>query len=194
MPWSCGLLLLAGHDALVDLALEAGRERDDPLAVPAQQLLVDPRLVVEAFEVGLRGQLDEVAVAGLAGGEQHQVVAAPLAGGAVEAVALGDVRFDAEDRFDPRLARQVVELDGAEHVAMVGQRHSRHARRGRGADDLVEAVGAVQQAVLAVKVEVDEVCHRASEAMLPEPGARSGDVALVGGAHGAPPSRLSANR
>ena len=55
-----GLGLAIAEDALVDLALEAGRESDQPFAELAQRLVVDARLVVEALEVGARGQLDEV--------------------------------------------------------------------------------------------------------------------------------------
>ena len=48
-----GLALAVLDDVLVDLSLQAGGEADQPFAVFAQQRLVDPRLVVEPFEVGV---------------------------------------------------------------------------------------------------------------------------------------------
>ena len=154
-----GLALAMGHDVLVDLPLEAGGEADEPFAVPAQQRLVDARLVVEAFEIRRRGELQEVPVARLVLREKHEMVAAPLAGRAVVQVSLGHVGFHADDRLDARGPGGVVQLDGAEHVSMVGERHRRHPGFLDGVDHIGEAVGPVEQAELAVQMEVDEVGH-----------------------------------
>jgi hypothetical protein len=43
---------------------------------------------------------------------------------------------------------------------MVGEGHGRHLRLDGGADDVVETVRAIEEAELAVEVEVDEVGHR----------------------------------
>ena len=70
-----------------------------------QQLLVDPRLVVEAFQRRGRGQLDQVLEARAVLGQQRQVVAGLLAVGGVlllEPAAGGDVGLVADDRVDAR--------------------------------------------------------------------------------------------
>ena len=47
----------------------------------------------------------------------------------------------------------------AQVSAVVGQRQRRHPGRLGGVQDVTDPIGAVEQAVLAVKVEVDEVRH-----------------------------------
>ena len=61
----------------------------------------------------------------------------------------------------PLLAAGVVEGDGPEHVAVVGDGHRLHAEAHALLDQLVDAAGAVEQAVLGVQVQVDEVAARA---------------------------------
>ena len=61
-------------------AAQAGGERDQAAAVLRQQVVVDARLVVEAFEKAGGNQLDQVAVAFGILAEQHQVVGVALAG------------------------------------------------------------------------------------------------------------------
>src|SRR5207247_1485656 len=57
------LLRLALAEKARDFRVEAPREDDEPVGVLGEELPVHPGLVVEAFEVGLRDQLDEVLVA-----------------------------------------------------------------------------------------------------------------------------------
>ena len=57
-----------------DLAAQAGRQADEPFSVRSQQFLVDPGLVVEAFEVGGGHELDEVLVPLPVAGEENEVI------------------------------------------------------------------------------------------------------------------------
>ena len=93
--------------------------------------------------------------------QQYQVVVAAPGRVSVEAATLGYVGFDPQDRLDADLASALVELDGTEHVAMIGQGDGRHAKGLRPFEDVLEAVGAVEQAELAVEVEMGEVGHGA---------------------------------
>jgi len=68
----------------------------------------------------------------------------------------GEVGLDADDRLDPRGLGLGVELVGAEHVAVVGHRHRRHAQVGGPLGEVAEAGGAVEHGVLGVDVQVDE--------------------------------------
>jgi hypothetical protein len=88
------------------------------------------------------------------------MVAAPPPGSAVQAAPLRNVGLDADDRLDALVLRPGVELDRAEHVPMVREGHGGHAHGGDGVEDVVETVGAVEEAVLAVEMEMDEVGHR----------------------------------
>jgi hypothetical protein len=87
----------------------AGREGDQSFRMPAQQFPVDARLVVEAFGMSERGQLEQVVIAGLVFRQQHEMVVAMalalgmcLGGIAVEARTAGDhIHLVADDGFMP---------------------------------------------------------------------------------------------
>ena len=142
--------------APAEARLQAAGEGDHPLGVRGEQLHVDVRLAArEALEEAGRGELDEVGEAGVALGQQGQVVAL-VADLLLDRVAVVDeVGLEADDRLDPVLAAGLVEVDGAVHHAVVGE-----AERGlselRGAGrHRVDLAGAVEQRVLAVGVEMD---------------------------------------
>ena len=64
------------HEPLAEARGQAAGQRDDALAVLRQQLHVDVRLAaVQPLEEAGRGELDEVAVAGVVLGQQREVVA-----------------------------------------------------------------------------------------------------------------------
>ena len=123
-----------------------------------EQRLVDARLVVEALGVAGRDELDEVVEALVGLGEQHEVVGG-LARRArsIRAIAGRDVDLAAEDRLDAALPRFVVERDGREHVAVLGDRHRRHLQLGGPVEQLADPARAVEQRELGVQVEVDEL-------------------------------------
>ena len=155
------LLLLLGADAGGDFPLEAAAQADQPLRVLREQLLVDARLVVEALGVARRHQLDQVVIALVGLGEEHEVVRRLARRAALGApIARRDVDLAAEDRVDPALARLVVEDDRREHVAVLGDRHRRHLQLDRLVEQFFDPAGAVEQRVLGVQMQVDEVGHR----------------------------------
>jgi hypothetical protein len=128
--------------------------------VRPQQLEVDPRLVVEALEVSLRNQADQVAIARLVLREQDQVVDAVDAARLrvpVEAGALRDVDLAADDRLDSGLLRLFVELHRAEQVAVVRARHRGHPGGLDVGHQLLDRNGAVEDRVLRVQVQMGEV-------------------------------------
>ena len=167
------VLFGAGFDALAQVVGDGGAEvavdGDQALAPAFERALVHPRLVVEALEVAVGGQLDQVAPALLVAGQQDQVESAVgdavrLLVAAVRGLRLDvgrHVRLDAEDRLDVLLPAGLVEGDGAEQVAVVGQRYRVHAEPGDAVDQGAHPVAAVEQRVLRVEVEVDEVGRHA---------------------------------
>ena len=144
------------QDELRDFAGEAGGEGDQALVVLLQQLFIHPRLVVEAFQVGFGGQLDQVLVAGLVLGQQDQVVVVFIAGVAAEVAARGDIDLAADDGLDAGLSGCLVELDDAVHHAVVGDGQAVHAQLFGPCHQLRDAAHAVEQAVFGVDMEVGE--------------------------------------
>jgi len=67
------------------------------------------------------------------------------------------VRFAADNRLDPGPLRLDVELDGTEHVAVIGDCQRRHLVLVGQLDYGVEPTGAVKQRILAVRVQMDEI-------------------------------------
>ena len=153
----CALL---ARQTFGDLALETAAQPDEALRVLREEVLVDARLVVEAFRVARRHELDEVVVTLGVFREQDEVVrrfarAAVLA----QAAARRHVHLAAQDRVDAALPRMVVEDHRREHVPVFRDRHRRHLQRHRLVQHLVDAARAVQQRELGVQVKMDELSH-----------------------------------
>ena len=160
-----GRLGAAAHDGLRHLAAEAGRKTDQPLGVLAQERLVDARVVIEALQVPHRVEVREVLPADLVLGQQDEVVRAPL--GLVEAIGR-DVGLAAEDRLHPVGLGLLIEIERAEQVAVVGDGHRLHPALEDLREEVVEADGAVEKAILRVQMQVREVGHmRRSSLALP---------------------------
>ena len=124
------LALLPGQEEPRDLGVEAPGQDQEAVRVLGQELLVDPRLVVEPLEVALRDELDQVPVARLVpdqGGDVVRALVLPVDRGALEPAARGDVELAAEDGLDAGGPRVLVEVDRAEQVAVVGERDGREA-------------------------------------------------------------------
>src|SRR5258708_34504544 len=75
---------------------------------------------------------------------------------AIGALARREVHLASDDRLDARGFRLLIELDRAEHVAMVGHRDRFHPRRLGVFDQRPDFVRAVEEAVLRVDVKMDE--------------------------------------
>ncbi len=176
-------LVLAQPQPGLHLPRGAAGGGDDPLAVLADQLAVHPRLHVVALEGGQRAEPEQVAQPGgvlrphghvgvaPAPGDilatlDGRVGALPAPGGpelllAREAAGGRHIGLDADDRlhrlFHVAIALgDVLELVGAEHVAVVGHRDGGHALAGDLREELGVLCGAVEHRVLGVGVEVDE--------------------------------------
>ena len=142
---------------------EAARGRDQPLAVLAQQVEVDARLVVEALEVALRDQLHQVAVAGVVHRDQQ------LVADRVEAARVALARLLVEARARRRCRSR--SRGSASRRPRAPSRRTRPRRtgcRGRSSrwlswpsassalEQRVVLDGAVEQRVLRVQVQVGE--------------------------------------
>src|SRR3989441_12722618 len=72
-------------------------------------------------------------------------------------MARGHVELAAQDRLDAGLLGGQVEVDGAEEVAVIGERQRRELELLRALDELLELRRAVEQAVLGMDGQVDEL-------------------------------------
>ena len=69
---AAGALVVVGEQVARHLALGAGREREQALAVLAQDLVIHARLVVEALEEGDRGEPHQVLEPALVAGQHGE--------------------------------------------------------------------------------------------------------------------------
>ena len=74
----------------------------------------------------------------------------------VAAVAGRHVDLAADHWFEPRLLGGQLEVDGPEHVAVVGHGHGVHTQLFGPLHEIRQAYGPVQQAVLRVSVQMDK--------------------------------------
>ena len=121
------------------------------------------RLAGLALEIGAARQLQQVAIAGLALRQQHQLVGRRLvadAAAAVEAAALllaGDAELAADDRLQAGVAGGERELEGAEEIAGVGHGDRRHGLRLAERDQLLQLDRALGERIGGVDAEMDEI-------------------------------------
>src|ERR1035437_5985194 len=118
------LVVVAREQALRHERREATGETDEAGGVFRKRLEVGARFVVEALEVGVRDELQEVLVAGEVLREQAEVkdgLALVGAALAFEAGGFDEVEFAAKDRLEVFLPGLGVELDRAVEIAMVSE-------------------------------------------------------------------------
>ena len=60
-------------------------------------------------------------------------------------VAVVKIGFHADDRLDPRLFHLLVKIDGAEHVAVIGNRHRIHPQLFEAPGQFAYLVGSVKK-------------------------------------------------
>ena len=155
-----GLIEAPCQDVLRHFPLRASRSGDQPFRMDTQEIEVDAGPVIEPIEVCRAGQLHEVLVTGQISRQDHQVV--PTIRGTGNRLLVGhpawrDIGLAAEDGHHPGGTALRIEFDGAEHIAVIGERQSRHPELDRALDHLADARGAVQQRVLAVVMQMNEV-------------------------------------
>ncbi len=112
-------------------------------------------------------QLLKIPEAGGIFGEQNKVMVRPPLPPGLRLLArllspvpfCHDIRFHTDDRLHPGFLRLLVELNGAEHHAVVGQRDRRHIVLHRGMDQILNAARGVKQTVVRMIVKMDELSH-----------------------------------
>ena len=124
-----------------------------------QQLMVDPRLVINALQMGRGHQPDQIPVALQISGQQQKVIVRILASGRgflFEPVSRGHVNLTTHDRLHPRFRGCLIKLDGPVQVAVIRQGEGRLVELFGPVHQLRNPAGPVQQGVLRMAVEMDK--------------------------------------
>ena len=156
-------------EALTEAGGEAAGERDHAFGVARDLREVDGRLAaLQPLQEAGGGELDEVAVTGVVGGQQREVVALDPRAGGVGSIGGGrgvivhEIYLAADDRLDAVLSAGLVELHRAVHHAVIGETEGGLLElRGAGGERF-DLAGAVEQGVLGVHMQMGagEVGHR----------------------------------
>ena len=152
-----GILFSLGDAAvqqeLWQIARQARRQADQPLAVLAQQFIIDTRLIVKTARKGLAAQIHQVLVARIVLAQQNQV--AIFAVGVHLFIHIGaQVHFAPDHRMHARILAGGVKIHHAIEHAMVGDGAGVHAQLLNQRGQLFDAARAVQQAVLGMQMQM----------------------------------------
>lgn len=139
-----------------DLRGDRARQRDQTLAVVLQHFEVDARAVAQALEPRAAREFLQVVEALVVRRQQRQVEGRVVGAGRLLARLAGDVGRLPDDGFDLLAFAGLEELDGAEQVAVVGQRHRGLAVRGRRGDEIADLRRGREQAVVRAHMQVAE--------------------------------------
>ncbi len=148
------------------LPRHAGRGDHQSLVVQGQELAIYPRLGIKPLGVRERRQLDQVSVPDGVTREDHEVVVGlgersiRVAGDAVSAplpaVPGRDICLHADDRLEAGFLRLLLELPRRVQITMVGNGDGRLLELLGARDQVIDAVGAIEEGVLGVTMQVNE--------------------------------------
>ena len=125
-----------------------------------QHFHVHARPVVISLGKALADDLHQIGIAGVVLRQQHEMMIPllPAANLLVKARARCDIDLAAEDRLDAVCLCLLIEIDHAVHDAVIRDRRTIHAKLPDTLDILLDLVGAVEQTVLRMHVQMCK-CH-----------------------------------
>ena len=143
-----------------DFAGDAGRKADDVFVILAEKVLVDSRMVVIASNPSLFVQMAHVLVAfvSLCKADEMEALMVALVGVFLEVIAWRDIEFATHDGIDFIVWRDRGEFVATAHVAMVRNGQGGHFEVLAFLEHGFDFGGAVQQAEVAMGMEMDEWC------------------------------------
>ena len=152
--------MLTGKKQVAYLRTRAAAQRDEPVGMLGKQLFVYARPIVKAVKKRDGCQLDKVGIAGPIFGEERKVETGITTRGAARLLFQVALRRDVGLAADDRLHRVIeclpVELYSAVEVAVVGEGEAIHAVMVGGFGEPFNLASPVEQAVVAVHVQVYE--------------------------------------
>src|SRR5581483_6087836 len=159
---ACGIarrVIFVGQQVFADLAGKAATEADQAFAMLSQKLFADARLVIEAMKAGLRGDLDEVAIAFFIFRQHQEMIVSIAFRRSAMIIFLADVKFAANDGLDACFGGLIDKLHRAIDVAVI--------RHGDGSlsdffyafDQPGNAASAIKQGIIGMKMKMNELRH-----------------------------------
>ncbi len=138
-------------------ASHAAGQRNEPVALFGHGFPGHARCrIAGSLDLPQRHEANEIAIPLFVPRQQDQVIdgrSAPFA----PFLRPRKIELASQDRRDPPLFARLVQLQGSEHVAVIGHGHRPHPELLGPPGDLPDAQGAVQKRILGMDVQVDEL-------------------------------------
>ena len=145
-----------GPERRIDRPTHAAGERDEAARAFGERLGRDPWHLAElVVEIGAAGEPQQVAVAGLVLGQQHDVRVRGVELGVRLRRLEGDAELHPGDRLDAGAGRLLGEFESAEQVVGVGERQGGLPVGARGLHEVADLERALEQGIRGVDVQVD---------------------------------------
>ena len=144
-------------DRHVDFALEATAQSDQTARVGRKQFLVDPRLIMEAVEVGGGNELNEIAIPGVILRQQGEMISrVALVIWPVLDRSRRHVGLATDDRLETRFGRFLVKFDRPVQVPVVRDGDGGHLEFRRLFHQLLHSHRSIEEGIFRVEMEVNE--------------------------------------
>ena len=149
-----GTGIIPGGKGPRDFPGQTGGQGDEPFMVLLEQLLVHPGLAIKAFGPGPGNHGDEVLIALLVFTEKHQVAVLAVHA-ALDCAGTGrHIDLTADNGVNPPLLGGFIEVNDPIHGPVVGDGHRLLAQLFHPIHELLNAAGAVQQAVFRMQMKM----------------------------------------
>ena len=150
----CALIIAAGQCAR-DFACKACGERNDPLMMLLQQLMIDARLGIKALRPCFAHPGDQVLIAGIVFAQEHKMAALVVERiYFIMARACGNIDLAANHRLDAPLLRGTIKIDHSIHRAVVCNGHCRLPKCLSTVEQRPDSACAVKQAVFCMQMQM----------------------------------------
>ena len=152
------LCRLARAQGEVERPARSTGQGNDIVVIACEMVDARDRAAAGRSEAGFRHQLHQIAVAGFAGRQQHDMRHHALERLAPACVLIGEIdrKLHAGDRLDAGARQLLGEFECAEQVVGIGQRHRRLAVAGRELGERADLDRAFEQRIARMDMEVDE--------------------------------------
>jgi hypothetical protein len=118
-----------------------------------QEGLVDPWFIIKPLQLGGAHQPAKILISLHVFGQQYQMgKTLVIQGRFIGQSARGDITFTSDYRFDTGFGGLLIELDGPEHSAVIGQRNGFHSEISGPLKQVVDTDSSIQKTVLGVNV------------------------------------------
>ena len=141
----------------IDFAGETTAQADQTRGVRCQKLLIDPRPVVKPVEMRGGNEFNQIAISGFVLRQQSEMIR--RVAHRIRPIFVRsrrDVRFAANDRFDPGFGRLLIKLNRAEKIAVICHRDRGHLEFHRSFHQLLHPDRAIEERVFGMEVEMNE--------------------------------------